>query len=172
VVCMKQAVYVLFWALTLISFDVRGQSIATDYSENIPVKTILFAQTPAPSYGKLVWETSNLFTRGTAVYGMAFFQQKLGTLGIDDRGCVDLWIDGLFVKRYLFTNRDVSASSLRMRLYVAQTGKDDFDARFFSSLLKGDHRIRIVVGVEKSNGENVQKSYSILAEGTFVLAVQ
>jgi hypothetical protein len=172
VVCMKQAAYALLWALTLISFEARGQSIGVDFTENPPVKTILFAKTPAPSYGKLIWDTSARFTRGTAVYAMAFFQQKLGSLGVDDRGCVDLWIDGLFVKRYFFTNRDVSAALLRMRLYVTQTGRDDFDARFFSALSQGDHTVRIAVGVEKSNGENSQKSYSLLAEGSFILTVQ
>jgi hypothetical protein len=169
---MKYSVYALLWALTLISFEARGQSIGADYSENPPVKTILFAQTPAPAYGKLIWETSGHFNRGTAVYAMAFFQSKFGSLGVDDRGCVDLWIDGLFVKRYLFTNRDVSASSLRMRLYVTRTGKDDFDAQFFSALSQGDHTVRIVIGIEKANGENVQKTYSMLAEGSFILTVQ
>jgi hypothetical protein len=169
---MKYAFNVLFLALTLISYEVRGQSTGVDFAENPPVRTILFAQNPAPSYGKLIWGTSDHFNRGTAVYGIAFFQQKLGSLGIDDRGCVDLWIDGLFIKRYLFTNREVSASSLRMRLYVMQTGKDDFDVRFFSALSPGDHTVRIVVGREKSNGENVQKTYSILAEGSFLLTVQ
>ena len=93
---------------------------------------------------------------------------------------VDFWIDGIFVKRFIFSNYDVSPSSKEMRLYIHNTGKDDFDPSYNSNLTKGNHKVQIVVGrnqiiqsIELNDKQKTQgKKYIRLAEGNFIFVVQ
>ena len=114
------------------------------------------------------------------IFARAYFPEKFGTLGVEEYGMVDFWIDGIFVKRFIFSNYDVSPSSKEMRLYIHNTGKDDFDPSYYSNLTKGNHKVQIVVGrnqiiqsIELNDKQKTQgKKYIRLAEGNFIFVVQ
>jgi hypothetical protein len=163
---MKYAILTaaVFFVTVLSAAAQDSQVNLSDYNKP---GTILFSTVQAPRSGALLWNVSGRFAESDIVHGCAFFSYKFGTLEKDERGFLDIRIDGKFIRRYYFDNRDVLPSSLRMRLYVHNTGKDDFDASVFSPLSAGEHRMLVSVGIEKNRPDSPAEERK-LAEGFFI----
>jgi hypothetical protein len=144
-----------------------GQSTQVNLSDYNKPGTILFSTVPAPRSGALLWDVSVRFAETDSIHACAFFPYKFGSLGKDEHGCLDVRIDGIFLKRYYFDNRDVPPSYSHVRLYIFKTGKDDVDASFFSALSKGEHRVLLTVGIEGKRAEGIA-GFRSLAEGFFL----
>jgi len=102
-------------------------SPATIVSQDNTIGKIIFAYTQIKKGGSAdLLQQSHFFTT-EKIYARAFLKDKFGTLGVEEFGMVDLWIDEVFIKRFVFSNYDLSPSGKEMRLYVHNTGKDDFE---------------------------------------------
>jgi hypothetical protein len=138
---------------------------------------IVFSKTPI---GKGMVRKSELrtrFSRTETIYARAFFADPIGDIRAGESGFIDLWIDGRFVKRILFSNRDVPAGITEVQIFILNTGQDDFEGTPFKALNKGDHEIAINIGREYRDGDlsgavQWKKREKTLSKGKLILEIK
>lgn len=152
-------------------------------AEQIPVSggKILFASVPVThgAYAKVA--TRSMFSSSEKIYARIFLDQPVGEIRNNEAGFVDLWIDGRFVRRMTFTNRDLSRSQSEFQLFILNTGQDDFAGSPLSTLDQGEHDIRLQIGriynreqpITRYGGGGAATMWTVyLAEGRFIIKVR
>ncbi|HNX58767.1 MAG TPA: hypothetical protein PKK43_06695 [Spirochaetota bacterium] len=146
---MKFSVPVILTILSLCVYPISAaEEDRTNADKKIPVGEIVFATTPITkgSYSRI--DTSDRFRQSDKIYARAFFRENVGELRDGESGFVDLTIDGRFIKRLLFTNRDIPKWSMETQLFISNTGQDDFEGKPFVTLDGGEHEVSFTIGRE------------------------
>ncbi len=171
---MNFRVPVIVAILSFCAYSMAAGEDRADAGKSVPVGGIVFATTPITKglYSRI--DPSDRFRPADKIYARAFFRENVGDLRDGESGFIDLTIDGRFIKRLLFTNRDIPKWSMETQIFISNTGQDDFEGKPFSSLDGGEHEVSITVGREfivkndsASGGKRVLTR--ILAAGHYIL---